>query len=111
MAAIGERHRQGNKVSVAYWFDAVVRFLRLLLKLRAYVYRRAEDLHVFRGLNGHLVAKNPGRTAPGPDKIAYDQMLRFMGLWFSGLWRTLVGIVQKVVCHAVRAERECFRGC
>ena len=68
-------YRQGNKVLVVSCHDALVCPLRLLLHLRAYT-GGAEDLHVFRRLTGRLVAKNPGRTAPGPDKIAYDQMLR-----------------------------------
>ncbi len=55
----------------------------------------AEYLHVFQGFNGRLVAKNPGWTAPGPDKISYDQMLRFMRLWFSGVLRTLVALFKK----------------
>jgi hypothetical protein len=78
------QYRQGNKVLVASCRDAVVCPMRLLLQLRAFT-GGAEDLHVFRGFNGRLVAKNPGKTAPGPDKISYDQMLRFMGLWFSGV--------------------------
>ncbi len=62
--------------------------------MRAYT-GGAEDLHVFRGFNGRLVAKNPGSTAPGPDKIAYDKMLRFMGLWFSGVLGTPVALFKK----------------
>ena len=73
---------------------AVVCPMRLLLQLRAYT-GGAEDLHVFRGFNGRLVAKNPGRTAPGPDKISYDQMLRFMGLWFNGVLGTSVALFKK----------------
>ncbi len=69
---------------VASFHDAVVCPMRLLLHLRAYT-GGAEDLYVFRGFNGRLVAKNPGRTAPGPEKISYDQMLWFMSLWFSGV--------------------------
>ncbi len=61
--------------------DALVCPMRLLLQLRAYT-GGAEDLHVFRGFNGRLVAKNPGRMAPGPDKISYDQMRS--GLWDCG---------------------------
>ncbi len=89
--------------------NALVCPLRLLLKLRAYT-GGAEDPHVFLGLNGRLVAKNSGRTAPGPDKIASDQMLRFLGLWVSGVMGTPVALFQKAVCHAIRAERDCFRG-
>ncbi len=76
------QHRQGNKVLVASCPVAAVSPMRLLLQLRAYT-GGAEDLHVFRGFNGRLVEKNPGRMAPGSDKISYDQMLRFMSLWFS----------------------------
>ncbi len=68
--------------------------MRLLLQLRAYT-GGAEELHVFRGFNGHLVALIPGRTAPGPDKISYDQMLLFMGLWFSGVLRTSMAMFKK----------------
>ncbi len=70
----------------------------------------AEDLHVFRGFNGCLVAKSPGMTVPGPDKISYDQMLRFMSLWFSGVvGRNLGGTVSEAVRHAVGKKRERFR--
>ena len=62
--------------------------------MRAYT-GGAEDLHVFQGFNGSLVAKNLGRTAPGPDKISYDQMLRFIGLWFSGVLGTSVALFKK----------------
>ena len=51
----------------------------------------SEDLHVFRGFNGHLVAKNPGRTSHGPER----KMLRFMSLWFSGVLRTSVAMFRK----------------
>ena len=61
------QYMQGNKVLVVSCHDAVVCPMRLLLKLRAYT-GGAEDLHVFRGFNGRLVAKNPGRTPPGPER-------------------------------------------
>ena len=48
----------GNKVLVASCPVAVVCPMRLLRHLRAYT-GGAEELHVFRGFNGHLVAKNP----------------------------------------------------
>ncbi len=88
------QYRQGNKVLVASCPDAFVCPTRLLLQLRAYTCG-AVDLHVFRGFNGRLVAKNPRRTAPGPDKISYDQMLRFMGLWFSGVLGPSVALFKK----------------
>ncbi len=74
--------------------DAVICPMRLLLHLRAYT-GGAKDLHVFRGFNGCLVAKNPGRTAPGPDNISYDQRLRNMGLWFSGVLGTSMALFKK----------------
>jgi hypothetical protein len=74
--------------------DAVVCPMRFLRQLRTYT-GGAEDLHVFRGFNGRLVAKNPGRTAQGPDKISYDEMLRFMRLWFSGVLGTSVALFKK----------------
>jgi hypothetical protein len=88
------QYRQGNKVLVASCPTAVVCPMRLLQQLRAYT-GGAEDLHVFRGFNGRLVAKNPGKTAPGPDKITYDQMLRFMGLWFSGVMGIPLALFKK----------------
>jgi len=81
-------------VLVASCHDAVVCSLRLLLQLKSYT-GGTEDLHAFRGFNGLLVAKNPGRTALGPNKITYDQMLRFMSLWFSGLLGTPVALFKK----------------
>ena len=52
------------------------------MKLREFT-GGAEDLFVFRGFTGRLVAKSPEKTAPGPERISYDQYLRFLGLWFS----------------------------
>ncbi len=54
-----------------------------------------EELHVFRGLNGRLVAQSPGRTEPGPLKITYDQFLRYLSLWFSGVLGTSVANFRK----------------
>ena len=88
------QYRQGNKVLVASCLDAVVCPLRLLLLLKAYT-GGAEDLHAFRGFNGRLVVKNPGWTAPGPDKNTYDQILRFMSLWFNGVIGTPVALLKK----------------
>jgi hypothetical protein len=88
------QYRQGNNLLVASCLGAVVCPMRLLLQLRAYT-GGAKDLHVFRGFNGRLFAKNPGRTAPGPDKISYDQMLRFMSLWFGGVLVTSVALFKK----------------
>ena len=58
--------------------------VRLLLKLRRFTGGSA-DLHVFRGFNGRLVAKSSQKTVPGQERITYDQYLRFLGLWFSGV--------------------------
>ena len=88
------QYRQGNKVLVASCPDAVVCPMRLLRQLRAFT-GGSEDLFVFRGFNGRVVAKNPGSTAPGPEKISYDQMLRFMSLWFSGVLGTSVALFRK----------------
>ncbi len=79
---------------VASCHDAVVCPMRLLLQLRAYT-GGEEDLHVFRGFNRRPVAKNPGVTAPGPEKISFDQMLRFMSLWFSGVLGISLALVKK----------------
>ncbi len=68
--------------------------MRLLHQLRAST-GGVEDLHVFREFNGRIVAKNPGRTAPGPDKISYDQMFRFMALWFGGVLVASVALFKK----------------
>ena len=40
---------------------------------------------MFCGFDGILVAKNLRATAPGSKKITYDQFLRFLSLWFSGV--------------------------
>ena len=55
----------------------------------------AVGLHVFRGFNGRLVAKNSRATAPGPKKITYDQFLRLLSLWFSGVMGVLVVAFRK----------------
>ena len=96
------QYRQGNKVLVASCPGAVVCPMRLLRQLRVYT-GGSEELHVFREFNGRLVAKNPGSTTPGPDKIPYDHMLRFMGLWFSGVLGTSVALFKKQ--WATQSER------
>ena len=55
----------------------------------------SEDIYIFRGFNGRLVAKSPRTTAPGPKKITYDQFLRFMSLWFSGVMGVSVAAFRK----------------
>jgi hypothetical protein len=42
-----------------------------------------------------LVSKSPRTTAPGPKKITYDQFLRFMSLWFSGVMGVSVTAFRK----------------
>ena len=56
----------------------------MLQRLRVYT-GGAKGLYVFRGFNGRLVSKSPGISAPGPTKITYDQMLRYLSMWFSGV--------------------------
>ena len=88
------QYRQGNKVLVSSCPLAIVCPVRLLNQLRTYT-GASEELHVFRGFNGRLVAKNPGRTEPGPLKITYDQFSRYLGLWFSGVLGTSVASFRK----------------
>jgi hypothetical protein len=78
------QYHQGNKVLVAAFPLAVVCPLRLVLGLREFT-GGSEDLFIFRGFNGRLVAKSPSKTAPGPERITYDQFLRFLCAWFSGV--------------------------
>ncbi len=68
--------------------------MRLLRELKTYT-GGSEGLPVFRGFNGRLVAKSPRATTPGPKKIAYDQFLRFMSLWFNGLMGVSVAAFRK----------------
>ncbi len=42
----------------------------------------------FRGFNGRLVAKSPGKTIPYEERITYNQFLRYLSLWFSGVLET-----------------------
>ncbi len=64
--------RQGNKVLVASPPLAIVWSVRLLLQLWIFT-RGSEDLHVFRGFNGRLVAKSREKTVPGPVRIKNNQ--------------------------------------
>jgi hypothetical protein len=88
------QYRQGNKVLVTALPNFVDCPLRMLLRLRVYT-GGAEKLYVFRGFNGRLVNKSPGSTAPGPTKITYDQLLRYLSLWFSGVMEVLVEAFRK----------------
>lgn len=76
--------RQGNKVMVAANPLGSVCPVSLLEQLRGFT-GGSPDLYVFRGFNGRLVATNPGKTNPNEKFISYDQLLRFMSLWFSGV--------------------------
>jgi integrase len=88
------QYRQGNKVLVASSPLSAVCPVRLLRELQIYT-GGSEDLHIFRGFNGRLVAKSPRTTAPGPKQITYDQFLRFMSLWFSGVMGVSVAAFRK----------------
>ncbi len=74
--------------------SAVICPLRLLRELRILT-GGSEDLFIFRGFNGRLVSKRPGSTAPGPDKITYDQFFRYLGQWFSGVMGVSVAVFRK----------------
>jgi hypothetical protein len=43
------------------------------------------DNYIFRGFNGRLVAKNPGKTTPTVMAIKYAQYMRYLSLWFGGI--------------------------
>ena len=77
------QYRKGNKELVASSPLSAVCPVRLLRELHIYT-DGSEDLYIFRGFIGRLVAKSPRTTAPGPKKITYDKFLRFMSLWLSG---------------------------
>jgi integrase len=85
---------QGNKVLVASSPLTAVCPVRLLRELKTYT-GGSEGSLAFRGFNGRLVAKSPRATSPGPKKITYDQFLRFMSLWLSGVMGVSVGAFRK----------------
>ena len=87
-------YRQENKAMVASTPLAVICPVRLMLALREHT-GGSEDLFVFRGFVGRLVAKTPGRTAPGPGRIKYDQILHYSCLWFSGVMGVSVAAFRK----------------
>jgi hypothetical protein len=78
------QYRQGNKVMVASAPLAVVSPVRLMLALKKHT-GGSEDMFVLRGFIGRLVSKTPGRTAPGPERVNYDQFAHYMCLWFGGV--------------------------
>ena len=43
------------------------------------------DDFIFRGFNGQLVAKNPGKTTFMVIAIKYAQFMRYLSLWFDGI--------------------------
>jgi len=44
-----------------------------------------EEDFIFRGFNGRLIAKNPGKTSPLVLAIKYPQYMRYLSLWFGGI--------------------------
>ncbi len=88
------QYRQGNKVSADSSPLSAVCPVRMLRELQIYT-GGSEDLYILRGFNGRLVAKSPRTTAPGPKKITYDKILRFMSLWFSGVMSVSVATFWK----------------
>ncbi len=58
--------------------------VRLLRELQKLVESEQESF-VFRGFNGRLVAKSPGKTQSYVEQIKFDQFLRCLSLWFSGV--------------------------
>ncbi len=58
-----------------------VRLLRELQKL----VESDQEIFAFRGFNGRLVAKSPGMAQPYVEQIKYDQFLRYLSLWLSGV--------------------------
>ncbi len=70
-----EQYRQGSKVLVASSPLSTVCPVRLMREVQIYT-GGSEDLSIFRGFNGRLVARSPRMNAPGPKKITYDQYLR-----------------------------------
>ena len=75
--------QQSKVLTAAFPSDSVCP-VRLLQRLRTYT-GGAEDFYVFRGSNGMLVSKRPGSTVPKATEIIYDQLLRYLGIWFSGV--------------------------
>ena len=43
------------------------------------------DGFIFRGFNGRLVVKSPGKTTPTVMAIRYAQYMRYLSLWFGGI--------------------------
>jgi hypothetical protein len=75
--------RQGNKVIVSASNDEVCP-LKLLRALQTFSNPQGDEF-IFRGFNGRLVAKNPGKTTPTILAIKYAQYMRYLSLWFGGI--------------------------
>ena len=58
--------------------------LRLLRALQSVSYPGGDDFNL-RGLNGRLVAKNPGKTNPMVMAIKSTQFMRYFSLWSGGI--------------------------
>ncbi len=86
--------RHGSKVLVAASPLLMVCPVRMLLELESFT-GGSGSLPMFRGFNGRLAAMSPRLTAPGPKKIMYDQLLRFLSLWFSGVMGVTVAAFRK----------------
>jgi hypothetical protein len=86
--------RQGNNRLIASFPLATVWNVWLLRELQLCT-GGAVYLHVIRGFNGRLVAKNPRATTPGQKKITYDQFLRFLSLWFGEVMSVSVAAFRK----------------
>jgi len=57
--------------------------LKLLRVLQSVSNLEGDDF--FRGFNGRLMAKNPGKTTPMIMAIKYAQYMRYLSLWFRGI--------------------------
>jgi len=89
---------------------AVICPVRLRLALMEHT-GGSEEMFVFRGFIGRLVSKTPGRIAPEPERIEYDQILHYMYVLMAQRCDGLIrSDVSETACHVVRAERGRFRG-
>jgi hypothetical protein len=50
------------------------------------VFSNLGDDYIFRGFNGRLVTKNPGKTTPMVMAIKYAQYMRYLFLWFGDIF-------------------------
>jgi hypothetical protein len=66
---------QGNTILVTSSPLGVVCPVRLLREMEMFTGRPEAGLHVFHGCIGRMVVKSPRTSAPGPTRIAYDQLL------------------------------------